>query len=155
MKNTKIISAFPGCGKTQCYKNNKSLTILDSDSSMFSRIESGNGIIRNSQFPNNYIAHIQENIGKVDIIFISSHEVVRDAMKNEGIEYTLIYPDIELKDEYINRYINRGNDSAFIDIISNNWETWIHDIESEDYPKLIKLSKGMYINDIYQDLIKY
>ena len=86
--DTKIISAFPACGKTYAYEklNKKGYTILDSDSSQFSwcyeydpnsdKIEKH----RNPEFPNNYIKHIKENIGKVDYIFVSSHKEVRDAM---------------------------------------------------------------------------
>ena len=41
LKKTKIISAFPACGKTYAFEklNNKGCTILDSDSSRFSWIE--------------------------------------------------------------------------------------------------------------------
>ena len=40
--STKIISAFPGCGKTYFHNNNKNTT-LDSDSSHFSWIKDENG----------------------------------------------------------------------------------------------------------------
>lgn len=39
MKNTKVISAFPGTGKTYCFNNFKGITMLDSDSSEFSWIK--------------------------------------------------------------------------------------------------------------------
>ena len=38
MKDTKIISAFPACGKTYLFENFKDKIILDSDSSKFSWI---------------------------------------------------------------------------------------------------------------------
>jgi hypothetical protein len=76
-KNTKVISAFPGCGKTHLFKTHKNKIILDSDSSTFDK----------KYFPQNYIKHIKENIGKVDIILVSSHSDVRSALVNENIDF--------------------------------------------------------------------
>ena len=61
MKNTKVISAFPGTGKTYCYNKLKELgiEILDSDSSEFRWIKDENGnntTKRNPDFPNNTIS---------------------------------------------------------------------------------------------------
>lgn len=39
VKKTIIVSAYPCCGKTYAFENNKDYTILDSDSSKFSWIE--------------------------------------------------------------------------------------------------------------------
>ena len=112
MKETKIISAYPCCGKTYAFENYQDIySILDSDSSEFSwiyrertddelqkikedlesmlspinadkefeRVRHEKIKERNPNFPNNYIEHIKENIGKVDYIFVSSHLVVRQA----------------------------------------------------------------------------
>ena len=84
IKKTMVIAAFPGTGKSFCTKNEgeKFEGILDSDSSNYSWIKDSNGqntTERNPDFPNNYITHIKENIGKVDIIFVSSHKEVREA----------------------------------------------------------------------------
>lgn len=149
LEKTKIISAFPACGKTYMF-NNSELSIIDSDSSEFSWLKDKNGNNtkeRNPNFPNNYIEHIKKNLGEVDIIFISSHEVVRKAMVDNDINYTLIYPSIELNEEWIKRFVDRGNDDSFIMFISNNWETFINDIEQETYPNKIKLNSNEYISD--------
>jgi hypothetical protein len=62
MKQTFVISAFPGCGKSYCYKKYQDrFSILDSDSSEFSWIKDNEGKNtkeRNPDFPNNYIDHI-------------------------------------------------------------------------------------------------
>ena len=138
---TNIISAFPACGKTYCYKNlQKDFDgIIDSDSSQFSWVVKNGEKQRNPDFPQNYIKHIKENIGKVEIIFISSHDVVRQALKDNNIEYTLIYPAINQKEEWIKRFKDRGDDDKFINFISNNWSNFIIDMEKEKYPVKIKL----------------
>lgn len=160
----KIISAFPACGKSTYYKqwsqyspenvwrseNNGEQVyryfeptipvgdkILDSDSSLFSWIYDENGNktnVRNPDFPNNYIQHIKEHLETEDIIFVSSHKVVRDALKENNIHYILIYPDKELKLEWIYRLKHRGNDDAFIDFIIENWDNFIDEMEAESFP---------------------
>jgi hypothetical protein len=127
---TKIISAFPGTGKSY-YHNKYKETTLDSDSSNFSWIkdnEGNNTNQRNPEFPRNYINHIKENIGKYKYIFVSSHKEVRDALLNECLFFYLVYPDDRRKDEFIQRYKNRGNDENFIKLVSNNWEEWLKEL---------------------------
>lgn len=133
MKKTYVISAFPGCGKTYFYNNNQNdYTSIDSDSSEFSwikDIDGNNTKERNPEFPTNYINHIKENIGKVDIIFVSSHKSVRNALDENGIKYIIVYPDVELKNEWIRRFRERGSVEPFIEFISSNWENFIMVIE--------------------------
>jgi hypothetical protein len=57
MRNTKVIAAFPACGKTYCFDRNEDYIILDSDSSKFSWTYP-DGLAsnyRNPEFPKNYI----------------------------------------------------------------------------------------------------
>lgn len=138
MKDTKLISAFPGCGKSHLFRNAGDKVILDSDSSTFDK----------SEFPKNYITHIKENMGKADVILISSHDVVRDALLVNGLKFTLVYPDISIKDEYIQRYVDRGNNDAFVKLLKENWESWISDMENQKGCNHIKLKSGEYLSDV-------
>jgi len=152
---TKVISAFPACGKTYFYKNKQDdfEGILDSDSSDFSWVKDEDGKNteeRNPDFPNNYIQHIKENIGKVEIIFVSSHKVVRDALKENDIDYNLIYPRKDQKEDWMRRFINRGNNENFVNFISKNWDSFIDDMDEDDYPLKIELP---YYNHNYIDNI--
>ena len=124
---TKIVSAFPGVGKTTYHKNNPDTT-LDSDSSGFSWVvdEHGNKT-RNPSFPQNYINHIKENIGKYKYIFVSSHKEVRDALLDNCIFFYLVYPDDNRKDEFIQRYRDRGNDENFIKLVDSKWDEWMRE----------------------------
>lgn len=148
MKNTVIISGFPAVGKSMLAKNSQ-LVVLDSDSSKFSWISEG---VRHPDFPNNYIKHIQENIGKADYILVSSHDIVREALENNSIEYFLVYPNMSQKDEYLERYRHRGNDEKFVSFIDSNWDKFILDIEREKFPTLVKLNKGQFLSDVINDL---
>jgi hypothetical protein len=129
---TKIVSAFPGVGKTTYHKKNPDTT-LDSDSSGFSWIidEHGNKT-RNPYFPQNYINHIKENIGKYKYIFVSSHKEVRDALLDNCLYFYLVYPDDNRKEEFIQRYRDRGNDENFIKLVDSNWDDWMSEFNWMD-----------------------
>lgn len=150
MKNTIVIAGFPGVGKTVLTRKGD-LVVFDSDSSQFSWIKKGE---RDPDFPNNYMRHIKENMGKADYILISSHDVVRKALEENDVEYTLVYPAIGLKEEYLQRYKDRGNDDKFIAFIDSKWDEFIEDIEKEEFPKLIKLEGHQYLSDVLEEGIK-
>lgn len=138
--DTKIYSVFPACGKTWMYKQqeNYNLKILDSDSSDFSWIRLYDQLgrpatkLRNPDFPNNYIKHIKENIGKYDCIFVSSHASVREALDKEGIDFIIVYPNINCKAEWVGRCFIReknGEDGCGAEAMYNNWEQWVSECE--------------------------
>jgi len=131
-KKTRIISAFPGIGKSYYHKLFPETT-LDSDSSLFSWEEGKQGIKRNPDFPNNYVTHIKENIGKYDFIFVSSHKEVREALLKNCLFFYLIYPSKDLKDVFIERYKDRGSSEDFISLVSKNYESWIKELTFCEY----------------------
>ena len=145
MSRAFVVSAFPGCGKSTFYRENSiysetsngKLKILDSDSSLFSWIYDENGNktdVRDPEFPNNYISHIKAHIESEDIIFVSSHKIVREALEREGIPYIMVYPDKSLKEEWIKRFRDRGNDEAFIKFQEDHWDEFLDDMSKETYP---------------------
>lgn len=142
---TKIISAFPGTGKTT-YHNKYKETTLDSDSSSFSWVVDVDGNkTRNPEFPSNYISHIKENIGQYEYIFVSSHKEVRDALLDSCLFFYLVFPDSSMKEEFIERYRSRGNDEKFIDLVSNKWDEWMEDFRC--------IGKGYFkINMVFSNL---
>lgn len=165
MKETKVVSAFPACGKTYCFKNKEEgVVILDSDSSEFSWTEyplinkdymQGKKSIkfRNPDFPNNYIEHIKENIGKADYIFVSTHEEVRKALKDVGIKYCLVFPESSLKAEWVGRCFLRGSDERFCRLIADQWDEWILQMEEDvatNNCNHYRLSHGEYLSDVIE-----
>lgn len=150
-----IISAYPGCGKsytTNYLKEHRpDLIVLDSDSSYFSWIWK-NGVKteeRNPDFPNNYIQHIKDNMNTANIIFVSSHKNVREALINEHIRYMLVYPDKSMKEEFMQRYKNRGSSEEFIKFQSDNWDKFIDECENEDSIKVDKFKLTHETPNIY------
>lgn len=142
MVKTKIISAFPGTGKSHYMNNSYSGVVLDSDSSLFDK----------SGFPNNYIQHIKNCIGTATTILVSTHKAVRDALVREGIPYTLVYPHKGLKDEYVRRYQNRGSVCSFISNLSNNWDEWLNELRDQKGCDHIELNSGEYLGDVINNI---
>lgn len=153
MKKTKIISAFPACGKTYVFENFNDKVILDSDSSKFSWVMVANQKVRNPDFPQNYIRYIKENIGKADYILVSTHENVRRALKDAEIDFYLVYPDRNLKEEWIGRCFLRGNRENFCWLIADNWDNWIDQLEQDSKRhKSIILRHGEHLSNVIRFL---
>ncbi len=159
---TKVYSIFPACGKTWLYKHQEDygLKILDSDSSKFSWLYNKDKYgfpmekVRNPEFPANYIAHIKENIGKCDYIFVSSHASVREALDKEGIDFTIVYPESSCKAEWIGRCFIRdknGESGCGAEAMYNNWEQWISEcFETGINHKEIVLQPTEYLSKYFE-----
>lgn len=151
MKKAMIICGFPGVGKS-CAANNRT-NILDAESSAFSwnwnpeNLEKGRE--RNPEFPGNYIRYIKENIDKYDVILVSTHKVVREALMAEGVQYIIVVPfhNMLVKNEYMIRYLQRGSDIDFIESLYNEWDDFIGEIANDEAPK-IYLGEGQYLSDV-------
>ena len=136
-----LVSAFPGCGKTWLYTNSGK-TVLDSDSSTFDK----------SDFPQNYIEHIKQNIDKADIILISTHADVREELVREHLPFTLVYPCRECKNEYIERYKKRGSDQDFVALLDKMWDTWIDELEAQKDCEHIVLWHNAFLSDAINNI---
>lgn len=142
---TIVISAFPGTGKTFLF-NNFEMVMLDSDSSKFSH--TSDGIAPNPDFPLNYVEHIRSQIGKTDLIMVSTHKVVREALTKAKIPFSLIFPERENKEEYLGRYRMRGSPTGLIEILDKNWDTFLDELEGQKCFKKIRLGAGMFLSDV-------
>lgn len=150
MRPTIVISAFPGTGKTH-FATHSTRAILDSDSTSYSWVSEG---VRNPDFPVNYIAHIKENIGKADAVLVSSHKEVRTALVAADIRFVLVYPAIDLKEEYLERYRRRGSAQAFINLLGEKWEDWIFDCIAQEGCFHLMLESGEFLSDKFQRYAK-
>ena len=151
--NTYIICAFPGCGKTTAYESIKHrIKCIDSDSSKFH----GEGMT----FPDDYIAHIKENIGKVEIIFASSHKEVRDALAKEKIPFILYFPTKNRRIEFVTNIVARGSKRDLVQKIDKNFDEWVDSIENDDnqYMQGVRLPEaGQFLGNEqgFVDLLNY
>ena len=137
LRQTLIISAFCGTGKTHiCENSNKK--IIEFECWKYDK----------DAFPNNCVADIKSKFGKVDIIFISTNPLVLDVLIRMGKQIILIYPELKLKNEYMNRYRNRGSSNDFMLMLSKYWDTWLREIKENKNCQHIRLKTGEYITDV-------
>ncbi len=128
------------------------MEVLDSDSTNFSWSDETK-TQRNPEWPQNYITHIQENRDTSDLLLVSSHDVVRTALVEAGIPFTLVYPSLDMKDEYIQRYIQRGNNESFVALLEANYEKWITELMAQQGCTHVVLKSGEYLSDVLNQLL--
>lgn len=108
-----IICGFPGVGKTTMAKISN---WIDLESTPFEK----NWLL----YAN--VAKHMSNSGYT--VMVSTHEEMLDALEQLEASYTVIVPPLADKATYRARYIQRGNDQAFIDNVMNNWDAWLRRI---------------------------
>lgn len=150
-KKATIICGFPGIGKTSFSRHGGELKIVDSDSSSFSWADPKKKV-RHPNWPVNYIDQIKEQRDHSDIILVSSHSVVRDALIEAHIPFTLVYPGLEMKEEYIQRYVQRGNSRRFIQTLRENYSAWIGELMAQKECRHVVLQSGEYLSNVIADI---
>lgn len=152
-----IISAFPGMGKTlHTTMKTYGLSYSDSDSSKFKWIinDAGEKVV-NPDFPNNYVAHIMEAVKTHDIVFVSTHQEVREALKD--VYKIIMYPAKDLKAEYLEKYRTRFSglhDEKFVSMMDSNWDSFIDSVMHPSFnEKSIRVryerSRNIHPDDIF------
>lgn len=122
------------------------LVISDSDSSLFDK----------TKIPQNYINHIKTLIenDEHDIIFVSSHKEVRDAIQENNLKSILFYPSQECKDTYLERYRTRGASESFINLLSQKFEDWVTEIDLENHPNNTYVKLDCFQDAFLKEVIK-
>lgn len=153
-----IVSAFAGVGKTtlaQMYKED----VIDLESGNFKWLENdgteaskGSRRIQNPKYPINYLEAIKKANSQYKVVLISQHDVIRKCLDAVKLDYIVVYPEISMKEEFIERYKARGNNDNFINLITSKWESWINDLNSIQNHQKIVLGKGQYLSDFAEKL---
>lgn len=81
------------------------------------------------------------------IVVIPTISAVLTKLEEEQIPYTLVMPHRELKEEYRQRYIARGNTEDFLDIFVGDWDCWMEELRMHNANKIIELGSGEYLTD--------
>lgn len=127
----RILSGFPGVGKSTLAKNNPG--IIDLDSALFPKDET---------FVESYMKKIMEYLDnpKIKGVMVSTHPQLLEALYEGDLNVMLVAPDASLKDEYMARYEGRGDWEAFLKQLDENWYNYLQDVANA---KLYWESKGL------------
>lgn len=140
----RIVSAFVATGKsTFCL--NYPASVRDCDSSRFRD---------DPEFPFDYIQEIRrlEADANAQYILVSTHFTVRDELAEQGFNFVLIYPDMSLKLEYLQRLRKRGSSERLIEALRANWEDWIASCMRQSDCKHIVLGSGQYLSHMLGEI---
>ena len=155
-----IVAGFPGVGKSTAAEKYPD-KYVDMESSDYHWIYTPDGERSvNPKWPNNYVdAIIKEATKLVDtfegikpqkIICISTHKEVLGILSTRGIQFDAVCP--RTKDIYIQRYIDRGNNEAFVSLLQRKFEDFVSDLKDSDAHS-IYFTDG-YFSDIFnKDLL--
>ena len=151
---SKVICAFAGIGKK--YISKKYSNVIDFDLQKFKyiynqkelyNIEKLKGVenkVINKNWPNNYITQLRKIINKEKVVLVPADKEVRDILVKENINFILIMPSLDSKEQLINRYKKRGNNQKYIKRAINDLEKWSN--LKYDY-EVIVLDKEEFLED--------
>lgn len=151
-----IICGFPGIGKTTAERVYREA--IDCDSSGFhyifdpTEVNAENPFCMEKENPNwvsEYVDHILAcaKDGIYQFVLASSHKEVREELDKRFAAYICVVPDRSLKDEYLSRYVKRGDCAEFIINVSESWDEWLDEIEA-NAPAIVHLKAGQVLADL-------
>ncbi|MBQ9319055.1 MAG: hypothetical protein IJR82_05430 [Bacilli bacterium] len=153
-----FVIAFTATGKTSLARNYKN--VIDMESTKYKylgecseNLKSTNRDI-NNDWPNNYFKALNSVRDKYDYILVAD-EIVNDFLVKNNYEYWIVYPQKELKEEYLKRCEIRGNNAEFIYWYSKLWDQWIDSCKNDKHAsKCIELASNQYLEDVLPNLKK-
>jgi hypothetical protein len=148
MKDKYIICGFSGVGKSTAEQKHNN--VVDFESSAFSHFFDPQKMgEKNPEFPRNYIDALCELVdkGKGSIYLLSCHQEVRDELKARGIDYIIVMPSADQKNEYLKRWLKRGSSVEFIKMMREKWLPMICSCQNDEAPKIF-LGENEYIDDV-------
>ena len=134
----KIVSGFSNIGKSSL-SNYKDIHYIDFDTCYFKKIDN---------WVNIYIDCLLALQDKYEYVFITTYGDILEELEKRNIEYTLVFPERELKEEYRQRAIDRNSDSDFVEGFFSRWDTHIDDCLKRKTKNKIVLKSGMFLSDI-------
>ena len=153
-----FVYCYTATGKSTL--NKKYANVIDMESTIYKyintpiEIEKEKGTKReiNNDYPNNYFKALENVKNKYDYILVSDN-ICDKWFQENNIEYWQVYPNIDLKEEYLNRMKQRGNNQDFIDYQSKLWNEWVKGCKNDKFAaKHIELQEGQYLEDVLPNL---
>jgi len=141
-----VISGFAGIGKSGLKDNvpyYENVKIYDLSSTFFRKDQGWEKV---------YCDIVEALADKYDYVFISAHQVVIDEMIERDNDFYIVYPKKHCKDEYRERFKNRGNTQEYIDKFMRKWDYFIDSLDNVNYSKKITLRTGQYLSDVLNRL---
>lgn len=96
-----------------------------------------------------------------NLIFVSANTETRQFLEDNFLKYNLVYPNKNLKNEYLNRFRKRNtvpgysNTKSFVNTMNKKWDNIINSCYNYKYNfcKHITLEKGQFLSNVLDDLL--
>lgn len=153
--NKYFVWGFPGVGKSS---TDSSLRIVDADCERFQFVIPEDDadslhsqkIIEHAQpnpaYPSNYLDYIQSV--DVDIVLLNCHISLLEMLDKESL--LLVYPSANLKEEYLQRYLLRGDNGTYIDYMKTAFDEIILTAKNSPYRKYEIKSPHIYLQNLME-----
>lgn len=150
-----IIAGFPGIGKTSLSGKYNNIIDLDETRFVFLNLteeDKKQGYLRkyDEDYPMNYYNIIMEMTRRYDAVLIGQSKIL-DVLNEKSIDYILVYPERHLKQEYLDRYRQRGDSENYLSIMDANWDYYITELDKDRHKKIV-MTTGKYLIDYIQEL---
>lgn len=140
-----VYCGFAGIGKSSLAKVNDKFVDLESSNYRWLNKDDKTP---NPNFVQDYKKAIDENIKNDKIVLTSLHPQIVNLLISENYNMKIVIPNLNCKDIYKQRYIDRGNDKEFIENMMNNWEKFID--MWKDNKLTISLKDDEFLIDLFQ-----
>lgn len=132
----RILSGFPGVGKSTFVKNHP--RVIDLDSALFPKDET---------FVESYMKKILEYLedSKIEGVLVSTHPQLLEALYEADLSVILVAPAAPLKEEFLARYQGRGDWEAFLEQMNENWYNYLYDVSQAKLYNEGKTSKRIIL----------
>ena len=100
---------------------------------------------------------LKKEIQNDKIVLLSFNKELLAYLWDNNIDYFLVYPNINSREEYINRMKKRGNNEKFIESMTNvkDWNLFYSRNKNDTKPSYkIQLDEGQYLSDIKNKFFK-
>ncbi len=104
----------------------------------YERLKGNTDRILNENFPQNYIDAIKQAQKEFDIVMVWLNDEVYDVYRKNNIKFCMCYPDkTDFLNNYIFRYIARGNSQRWINNVVMNYDNTIDKINHMKEKKIV------------------
>lgn len=154
-----FICAFTSSGKSTIARKYKNVIDMESTKYKYlnyneSEQSKGTTRIKNPDYPQNYFDELERIKNLYDYILVADGVVCEWLIQNK-YEYWQVFPNVDLKKEYYDRCLTRGNSREFAGWLMNNWNEWIEGAKNDRFAKKhIELKSGEFLESVLQNLIK-
>ncbi len=105
-------------------------------------------LLSNPQYPYNYLLEILKAEREYEYILIPTAENVIRILNEMGRIVVLCYPTREQKEDYRQRFLERGNSRDFLDVFIDCWEDFLDPFWSREVKEIhVPLEQGQFLTD--------